>query len=579
MVDIFYPEINISTRHVGDYFTNTPASTSSVFFKDFEEGRTFSSDSLGFIAGRLRSEFTDDTFISAEEYRASKYFREGLNVPQDGIKLSVAESLANSFDERFRRNLTLSRAKGGFGIAAGRFGAGVVGSLFDPVNIGAAFLGPVAFGLNGTLRAAAIRATTGITQKYGVTTGRIVSGAGEGALASLAVEPINLAGRRIQQDPEYGAFDAFVNITAGSILGGTVTGVGGKFSDTFRRASPETVKQSLRASIAQLSEGVPVRVDAIVDADPVVGPAQRARAKVIDAVRSVNKREVKQPKPNEVPPSLKRAYVLNPKTKETKLPLTITQFVKNKGKIDTGSVLQGELKSRLDQGSFGVRKKGGLGIDDMALAAQEEGFFPDLPDSYVRRVTPEELVDALERDSGFGDKVFSAIDEDAQEYFAAIQLDEEVDELGINPKGMTDEELFAEIELRRNALTEEETLQLERSKGPGISREQLDEEIARVQEQFEQSGDLEEFFHPQEEIDMLAKAYDTRLRTENSRVASFDKDIEVLEKQVQALRGNQIVSEEEFAEFAEWDEIIANADEMESVVEATAYCVMRNLNV
>lgn len=569
MVDIFYPQINQSTQHVGEYFDRTPVRTGTAAQLNFGVSQQFTNQFVKSIIGNVQSSFSDEPLITPEEYKSSPYYREGIEVPEEGLKESVAEALANAYDIRYKRNLTFSRVKRNFGSQAAVFGAGMAGSVFDPYNIGAAILAPVAVGLNATARAAATRAVAGVTSKYGVTAGRVVSGAGEAALATVPLEAISLIGSDIQQDPDYGLFESFVNLTLNSILGGAFVGVGGKFSDKLSRSNPETVVQSMRAATAQLSQGLPVRVETIQNADSRVGPAVNAQRKFKEDVRATQEVNVKPPKLNELPPSLKPAY-------QKKKPLTLTQFVKNNGKIDPDSVQIGDLKQRLDSGDFGVMKRGGKTIDEMALAAQEEGFFPSRVDPYVDRVTPEDLIYALEEDSGPGFKVYSSFDEDAKAYLDAVDLDIRVNDLNINPRGMTDEQLFEEIQIRENALTELEAFELDKTTGPGITREEIDNEIARVQADLEQAGDLEEFFHPQEEIDMLAQEYDMRFKSDDSAVKAADKDTESLMREVEAMRANNLITDEELAELADWNAVVARSDEMGSITEAGAYCVVRS---
>jgi hypothetical protein len=579
MVNVYYPEISQSAQHVSTYFDRTPASTLSVLGTEFQEAAGAGARYTRAIADRIRSQAVDDEFLSADEYRASEFFREGQEVPADGIRLSVAKAKAESYDRQYARDLVLSRAKSGFGIGAGRIGASLLGSIFDPVNVGLAFTAPAAVGLNATARAATIAATAGIAQRFGPTTARVASGAAEAGLATLAFEAIAVPGSQIL-DEDYTLFDSFVNLTAGAILGGAVTGVGGKFSEVFRRAEPETVVQALRASVADLADGRSVTsAEPIINADPKIGPKIKARDEVIDREFRAGVSEIGEVAPlgarqrvraNQYPPIIRRAYQKKPKT--------ITQFVKDAGRIDPNSEMSGDLRQRLEGGDFGVLKKGGVPLEDMALRAQEAGFFAGRTDTYGDRVTSQQLIDLLEADQG-GGLVFSSVDQDAQDYLAAVKLADEVNELGINPKGMTDDDLLQEIEVRQNALTDQERLEIERSKGPGITRQEFDDEVARVQQAYTEQGDLEEFIHPQEEIDMMAKEYLRKTETDDARIAAIDAEINQLEAEVAALANNNVIDDETLRELAEWDAVVARADNMQEIADAGAYCVMRSTNV
>jgi hypothetical protein len=144
---------------------------------------------------------------------------------------------------------------------------------------------------------------------------------------------------------------------------------------------------------------------------------------------------------------------------------------------------------------------------------------------------------------------------------------------------MTDEELLQEIEVRQNALTDQERLEIERSQGPGITRQEFDDEVARVQQAYTEQGDLEEFIHPQEEIDMMAKEYLRKTETDDARIGAIDAEINQLEAEVAALANNNVIDDETLRELAEWDAVVARADNMQEIADAGAYCVMRSTNV
>jgi hypothetical protein len=560
MMEGIFPEISDDASHVRSYFRNTPASTSSVLHQEFISAANFGPEAIGSLGAYVRAELFDDELLSPDDYRASEFYREGINIPSEGVKRSMAESLAAAHDRRFKRDLVLDRARQGFGMSTMRFGAGIVGSVLDPVNVGVSVFAPVAIGLNATARAAAIKATTGITQRYGVTAGRVAAGAGEAGLGAAVVEIPLYAGARIQQDPDYDLFDSFVNVTIGSILGGTITGVGGKFSDVLRRADPETNVQAMQVATSQVAEGMPVRVDAIFDADMAVSPQLRAEGVVKRTRQEIEELVVKPPRKNELPPSLK--------AKNNK-PTTLRAFIQRKGRIDPQSVGAADLRQELDAAGPFVLKKGGLPVERMIEAAQEEGYFPAKVDMYEDEVTIDEFVEAVKENP------YSSIDEDAAAKIAADELYEQVMDLGINPKGMTDEELFDEITRRQDALTDAERIAIEEAKGPGITQEQLDAEIAYTQQMYESGAGLSEFEPYADELVSLSKDLDARLASEPSAVKAMDDDIDLLQRKANALRDNGIISDEEIAELREYDDLIARVDELQPVIESGAACVIK----
>ena len=555
-----FPKISDDSSHVSSYFRNTPASMSSVLHQEFLAAKNFGPEALGSLGAFISSNFFDDELLTPDEYRASEFFRDGVDISTTGIKRSMAESLAEAHDRRFKRDLVLDRARRGFGASAMRFGAGIVGSVLDPVNVGVSIFAPAAVGFNAAARAAAIRATAGITQKYGVTAGRVASGAGEAALGAAAVEPLLIAGARLQQDPDYDLFDSFVNVTIGSILGGTITGVGGKFADVFRRANPETNVQAMQVATSQVAEGMPVRIDAVFDADMAVSPQLRAEGLVKRTRQQIEELVVTPPRTNELPPSLK--------AKNNK-PQTLIGFIRRQGKIDPKSIGVADIKQDLDRGGFGVTRKGGRSVERMIEVAQEEGYFPSKIDMYEDEVTLEEFVNALKENP------FSSIDSVASEKIAADELYDRVLDLGINPKGMTDDELFDEIAIREGALTEAEIIAIQESAGPGISQEQLDVEIAYTQKMYESGAGLSEFEPYTNELESLSKELNVRLDSEPSAIKAMDDDLALLQRKADALRANDIISEEDLAELNEYDALIARVDELQPVIESGAACIIK----
>ena len=199
MVDIYYPSPSTSTAHVRNYFLNTPAASSHVLGVEFASSMRAGSDAFGAIGTYIYSKLYDDNFLTVDQWKESEYFREGVDVGEEGVAESTAQSLAAAYDRRIAKDLVLSRAKSGLGLA--RFGTQIVGSVLDPVNIGSAFLAPAAVGLNAAARTAAIKTVSGITSRYGMTAGRVAAGAGEATIGAAMVEPIMFAGEQLQQNP------------------------------------------------------------------------------------------------------------------------------------------------------------------------------------------------------------------------------------------------------------------------------------------------------------------------------------------------------------------------------------------
>lgn len=572
MVDIYYPKVSESKGHVSTYFDNSPARTSSVLYHEFVSAASFGVDAISSIGGQAYASLTNDELLDEEQYKNSPYFREGVEVSPSGIRRSVAESIAESYDERFYKNLVLNRAKSGFGVSAARFSAGMVGSLLDPVNVGLAITAPMAVGLNATARAASMRAVSGVATKFGKTPAAIVAGAGEATVGALAFEPVALLGARIQQNPEYGLYDSFINLTAGAILGGTVTGVGSKFSEKFRRANVNTQIQAQRVANAQLLNGQPVNIDPILNTDPAISPLVTAERSV-KAQRYTNKEQVpklKKPKQSELPDALKPL-----KNK----PKTITQFVIDNGKIDPRSQMRADLRQRLDLSAFRVEKRGGLTLEEMAEKAQDAGYFEGRFDTYNDKATPEDLINLLEQDQG-GGVVFSLLDENAQKYLDALELDDRVSELGIDPTGMTDAELFRAIDLAEENLQKEILMQENMNREPGLPKDEFDTVVAQA------SRDITSPENDPFGVDFLNKMEEDLKRREasskdvDSMIASVDEQITDAQSTLEAMRDNDLITAEEMAELAQWDDVVARADAMHSAnraAKSAAFCVNKNM--
>ena len=572
MVDIYYPKVSESKGHVSTYFDNSPARTSSVLYHEFVSAASFGVDAISSIGGQAYASLTNDELLDEEQYKNSPYFREGVEVSPSGIRRSVAESIAESYDERFYKNLVLNRAKSGFGVSAARFSAGMVGSLLDPVNVGLAITAPMAVGLNATARAVSMRAVSGVATKFGKTPAAIVAGAGEATVGALAFEPVALLGARIQQNPEYGLYDSFINLTAGAILGGTVTGVGSKFSEKFRRANVNTQIQAQRVANAQLLNGQPVNIDPILNTDPAISPLVTAERSV-KAQRYTNKEQVpklKKPKQSELPDALK-PLKYNPKT--------ITQFVIDNGKIDPRSQMRADLRQRLDLCAFRVEKRGGLTLEEMAEKAQDAGYFEGRFDTYNDKATPEDLINLLEQDQG-GGVVFSLLDENAQKYLDALELDDRVSELGIDPTGMTDAELFRAIDLAEENLQKEILMQENMNREPGLPKDEFDTVVAQA------SRDITSPENDPFGVDFLNKMEEDLKRREasskdvDSMIASVDEQITDAQSTLEAMRDNDLITAEEMAELAQWDDVVARADAMHSAnraAKSAAFCVNKNM--
>ena len=592
-MQIYYPELNTTTTSATNYLNNVPANLGDVLQEEFFGAARFGVDALNAIGVKLESAF-ENTTLSKEEYLNSEFYREGVSVPDGGIKLSIAKLTADAYDRRFARNLTLNRARQTFGTGALRFGATLAGSVLDPLNIGVGLLAPVAIGANAAARAASAKAVTNISQRYGVTTARFAAGAGEGVAGSIAFEPVALYASDIMQDPEYGLYESFINVTAGAVFGGALTGIGGKFSDRLKNARIETQLAAARASIAQAVQGKPVDVDApIINADPEIGPAARAEQNIRDyrnweILNQPLRTKHKGKKIDRFPESIRRAFdevKSGPNKGATRKPQTLLQFIKKKGGIATDDANIGEINQFLGGRKFvpGVGSikvssaKGGLTIDEIGEAAWEAGFFG----IGTERPDVNNVLDAIEADIRGNGVIFSELDEDVEVYRSALELRDRAEKLGIDPLDMTDEQFNAEIQFRENALSDEEMLAMEQVGEGGLTREEADALISRQEvdpddpatyiDVYDEKQSLAEF--DEMRSGSLEKADAARLADDDAHVEALNKDIDKKQSQINALVANNLLRPEDLEDLNEIQDFIDSYDDFEEIANAGIACM------
>jgi len=573
-MDIYYPSVNLSKSHVDNYFEYTPADTEDIISTRFMSGATFGHNKLRSVGQAVGRQFYNENTLTVDEYNDSQYFRPGLEVPQTGVRESVARSLSEAYDRRYTRDLTLSRAQRTFGVSAAGLTAEIVGSVFDYTNIGIAIAAPLAVGLYAPARAAAIAATSGVTAKFGTTAGRVAAGAGEAALAGVAFEAgIALPGAYLEQDPDYGLMDAFINVTAGAILGGAVTGIGGKMTDVFARAKPETVQAAYETSLGQLATGQPVNVTPVLKTDPALNFEYKRELdiKTNRVLQTVDEAPLEVPgRTKELPPSLQAA--------KKKPSTNLNQFIIKKGGINPKTVGVANLLERLQSSGFRVLNKKGLTLEQMKDAAQEEGFFPSKVDTFNTEVEFDEFVDAVETDAATK-SWYSDFDAEAIAYREATELEERVAELGIDPRGLSDEELFDEITIAENSITEEQLIAIEKSKGPGVTEQELHAEIARVQSMNMEELGLQDFNDFLETVTQEAVDFDKTRVSVDSEIAEFNKQIELLEDEVRFMADNELIDDATLVELDEWSAYVERSEKLDDVFGAGARCVMGSLTV
>ena len=145
---------------------------------------------------------------------------------------------ATAHQERSVRYVAHASLRGLFG-KAGFFLSSLGTSFVDPVNIAASFV-PVV----GQARFANMVARAGLLRA------RIGKGAIEGFVGNAAIEPL-VYGVAKSEQADYGAYDAFINLTAGTLIGSTFHVGFGKLGDFLakKRGKPNIYQRLAAISL------------------------------------------------------------------------------------------------------------------------------------------------------------------------------------------------------------------------------------------------------------------------------------------------------------------------------------------
>lgn len=270
MVDVYIPEQNFDQNVHDQYFDNAKAGTLDVLGATFEETMYYNPlNALGRIADQKLGQGRKGRHLTREEYLESEYYREGMDINQDGITEGLASLLAERHDERSAFQTTLSRSRGGIGLGAAQFGVALAGSVLDPLNIASAFIPSVAVARGATM-AAKIRPTNAaraVRQRLdGKTSGsRFATGTIDGAIGAAVVEPLVIGAAALEGDDDYTLMDSFLNVALGSALGGGLHWGAGKISDRINKLPAATRDEAQRISITQAVTDQEVNVTNLTD--------------------------------------------------------------------------------------------------------------------------------------------------------------------------------------------------------------------------------------------------------------------------------------------------------------------------
>jgi len=508
--------------------------------------------------------------LTPEEYKESQFYREGIEVPSDGIYEGAALILAERYDNRMRRQSVLNRSQGGFFTGTAQFGVSLIGSMLDPINVGVSFIPYV-----GQARWAQLGA------KSGTTKARLLRGGVEGSIGAAVVEPLVYGAAKYEQDPNYTLFDSLMNVAIGGVLGAGLQAGGGAIADAIKRSNAKHREVFLRTAVGQLAEGRQVDIEPALKADPnlretvdSLGPAAPPR-RGFSMLSPQKTRKVKNKVTGEVtevafglPNSLK--ILNNP-------PETLLQFIRRNGGVWTqekniGDIIQifDKDRSLVNKERGAVEKKpgqkriskkklaGGKTLDELAELLTEAGF-------YTERPTISQLLDDISSEKRQGVKKHSQMDADkVTEFENAEAMLEELSRNGIDPTGRTDAEINA-------ILQEQAELQEAGDRVPvdipdGLTEQEFADLQQRLHEAPDEYPELEDFADELEEMDKVDALFD-------EETLAIDKEIEQLEAQLASVEPG-VIPRDILDEVTAAAELERKAQSYDEATAAAAQCLI-----
>lgn len=574
MVDVYIPEIEFNRNRLEQYFNTTKVGTLDVLGATLEDTFYYNPTNAldRFLSMKLGSG-QDGNFLTPEEYKESPYFREGLEAPAEGIKEGYAQLLADNYDKRAKIQQTLSRSKGGFALGAAQFGTMLVGSVLDPLNVASAFI-PV-------FPAARY---SHLVAKYGLTKARAIKGVVEGSVGATIVEPIVLGQAYVEQDKSYNLLDSFLNVTVGGALGGGLHVGFGRISDIIERRSQIAKETALLTSVKQMMSDQDIEVTPIMKADlEKTFQENLKKQNKLDSTKPQKIEDIKRTSKKKLPDSVNVEKVKKPKS--------LLQFIKENGRIKSTDPLAGDIAqmlgaSRKKDGKFNLNKdktkfvfsKKGISVEEMVERVQEAGYFLDKTDmDYgIDGATPDDLINLIDKEQR-GDILYSKAEEDVyQNFIATERRAQEIDELGIDPTNMTEEELSLAVEIELNSRQTADDVAIsktEEMQNTNTIQEIDDLKAQQIMEDFN-LGNLKDY----DEYVRLNAGIDDTFDL-NARISELDKEIEYLEADFE--NTSSVLRDEDLEIFRQniknADELIEKADQSyKTATETAASCIMRN---
>lgn len=545
------------------YFDNTNVGTLDVLGATFDDTLYYNPLNAGARTFDYFVNKDKGKRYTKQEWTDSQYYRDGITVGEDGIHEGAASILAERHDERLSRRMVLDRARSSYSLGAAQLGVGLVGSMLDPLNIASAFV-PVVSGAR----------FASLATRYGATRARAIRGAAEGAVGAALLEPIVLTAAEVEQDKDYTVMDSLLNVTFGTALGGGLHAVGGKIADKLSRTSPQTREVLTRTSVAQLANDQNVDVDAIIRADGtlredaplVAGEGVTAQAREEFMIEAKGRR---------IPD------VLRPSLIPAERPKSLLQFIKASGGIWTKDDNIGDIKAIMDKAALGITnssradkrtKKGRLQpgaktLDEMAEAASEAGYFNSVDEYGTGRASVNDLLEAIAEERQ-GNKRYSLTDTKRVEAMkTADDLFDEAMAYGIDPKGLTDNELFALLNERRSQF--EPSNNIPQDIEDGLTEEEFYELRERELGKNYDLGNLEDDFINPDSIEASVAEY------KDQDFETLQTELKALEEQIETLRMVDEVPESFVKDMQEADTLVKRAESFGAAADAAATCIAR----
>lgn len=567
---LYLPEQQYNQELTNNYFDYKQSGLLDVLGADFEQVMYENPMSaLGRTIQLYRNKGTGKK-LSAEEYRDSFYYREGLEVPSSGIYEGEASILAERYDLRARRQLIQNSYSGGFFGGASRFGVSIVGSMLDPINVGSAFV-PV-------LKAGTF---ANMSSTYGRTAARAVKGGVEGFVGASLVEPLVYGAARYEQDLSYTLADSLLNVTIGSAIGAGLQVGGGAIGDAVRGTKRINQEQFIRTAVGQLAEGKKVDVEPMLIADPNVrdsveslGPTAPPR-EGFEPIPAQRTRKVVNKKTGEetevafgLPESLR---ILN------KEPESLLQFIRRMGGVWSEDANAGDIRQIFDkdkslinkdrgavqprEGKKRISKKklaGGKTLDEMTELLQEAGF-------YTERPTIRQLLDDIDAEKRQGRKKYSQADaEKVAEFESAKERMNELEQLGIDPTGRTDAEINFMIEYDKSLQGDSDLVPPDVPEG--LTEQEFFNLQQRLNEEPEAFPEFEDFQKQMDEMNRIDSDFEAETK-------GIDNEIEMLEQNLNSVPEG-VIPDDFIAEVQAARELEAKANTYESATLAGADCLI-----